>query len=155
MTPLKGWLTLGVAAAVIAATVHTAPLGLGKQAAQNTPAEIHLFFSPDAPPSQRIITQFRKHLSGRRDLRLRLTLLVRDFRLLEVEPSTDFQAAVKALRDLVGPEFGLLLYDEEGLELARKLGLARLPAVVVNRGRRYHVAYGSDPDLEALLRCQR
>lgn len=109
-----------------------------------------LFFAPDAPPEVRVVEQLRL----RSTLPIRPALLVRNFSVLSEVPSREFQVVIKALRDMSGPDFGLALHDESGLSAAKRFGLTRLPAVVVERGGRAHLAYGADADVEALLQCE-
>lgn len=63
---------------------------------------------------------------------------------------------VKALSELVGPGFELPLLDEEGLSMARALGIERLPAfcLVDSASRRAHVAYGRGAHLGEVFRCE-
>lgn len=146
-------LTLGV---VIALSGLVAPLILfGKQDRRDETTRLRLFFSPDAPPSKMTVTRFRKIQASKPGMEVDLHLLVADFRTLSSAPSGAFQTAVKTLQETAEPQFGLSIFDEEGLRLAARYGLSRLPAAVLEHGGRIHVAYGSDPDLEELLRCKK
>jgi hypothetical protein len=148
----------GIGAAIIAIALSAliAPhLLSGMQDRKEISVRLRIFFSPEAPPSERTLARLRKIQTDHPGMRTDHHLLVDDFRDLSLTPSVGFQAAVKALRESGGPEFGLSIFDEEGLRLAANYGLSRLPAVVLDRGGRVHVAYGSDPDLEELLKCRK
>ena len=146
-------LTVGVAIAILGLA---APLVLlGMQDRRDETLRLRLFFSPDAPPSKQTITGFRKIQASKPGMELDLHLLVADFSSLSSAPSETFQAAVKTLRETGDSKFGISIFDEEGLRLAAKYGLSRLPAAVFEQGGRAHIAYGSDPDLEELLKCRK
>ena len=152
----KRRVVIGGAIAAVALPALMAPVLLfGMQERQEEDPCLRLFFSPDAPPSERTLARLRKMQSDHPGLRIDHHLLVGDFRDLSLTPSEKFQAAVKALRDSGGPEFGLSIFDEEGVRLAALYRLTRLPAAVRERGGRAHVAYGSDPDLKELLQCRK
>jgi len=149
----RGWCGWVVVLAVVA--VVTVPLTLRAQQ-DRAPGDdrVVLFFSPDAPPSEKALRAIAALLKHRRDLALDPVLLVADFARLAQEPSREFQNAIKVLRELAGDDFALALYNERGLELARTFGIERLPAVVLVRDRRAHVAYGAARDVESLMRCK-
>ncbi len=150
--------SLGMSFAVIAIAVSglAAPLVLlGMQDRRNEPRHLHLFFSPEAPPSEKTITRLRRIQANHSSMEIDHHLLVRDFRGLSTVPSQGFKTAITTLRDGVGPDFGLSIFDEEGLRLAARYGLTGLPAAVLEQGGRAHIAYGSDPNLEELLKCRK
>ena len=147
---------IGAAFAALALSALATPLLLsGMQDRKDESARLRVFFSPEAPPSERTLARLRKTQADHPGMRIDHHLLVGDFRDLSLTPSVGFQAAVKALRESGGPEFGLSIFDEEGLRLAANYGLSRLPAVVLEHGGRVHVAYGSDPDIEEILKCRK
>ena len=146
----------GSALAAAALSAFLTPLLLfGMQDRTEEPSRVRIFFSPEAPHSERTLARLRKTQTERPGMRVDHHLLVGDFRDLSLTPSAAFQAAVKALREGEGTEFGLSIFDEEGLRLATSYGLSRLPALVLEHGGRVHIAYGSDPDLEELLKCRK
>ena len=82
-------------------------------------------------------------------------LLVEDFGALKKVKEVHVQN-VKALRELAGDSFGLPILDEEGLGLARALGIERLPAfcLVDSASRRAHVVYGRGARLSEVFSCE-
>jgi hypothetical protein len=118
--------------------------------------ELAFFFSDstqDLEASARALVGLRtKHPS----LRIQPVFLVEDFASL-AKPSEEFARGIRELRYAVGQDFGLHVYDEDGLALAREIKLDRLPAyaLVAKQGerRRAFVAYGTRPNLEELVRC--
>jgi len=101
---------------------------------------VWVFLTPDAPDPTPIYRQLR----GRR---VRSVLLVERY-FGEREPSEAFLAAVQAAGELRP-------YDEEGLEMARRLRIRSVPAVAVVTGGHAHVATGTRVNVEELLRCSR
>lgn len=101
---------------------------------------VWVFFSPDAPDATPIFRQ----LEGRR---VRAVLLVERY-FGEREPSEAFLAAVRAAGEVRA-------YDEEGLRMARRLKIRRVPAVAVVDGDHAHVAAGTRVQVKELLRCSR
>jgi hypothetical protein len=147
---------IGAAFAAFALSALATPLLLsGMQDRKDESARVRIFFSPEAPPSERALARLRKIQAGHTGMRIDHHLLLGNFRDLSLTPSLDFQAAVKALRESGGQEFGLSIFDEEGLRLATSYGLTKLPALVLERGGRVHVAYGADPDIEEFLKCRK
>jgi hypothetical protein len=142
--------------AVAAAALVAVPLLLfGMQERKGESGRLHLFFSPEDPFSGRFLTRLSSLRKDHPKPEVSFHLLVRDFRNLSGTPSAAFQAMVDTLKDSGGPEFGLALFDEEGVSLARRLGVSKLPAAALEQGGRSHVAYGSDLNLEELLVCRR
>jgi hypothetical protein len=86
---------------------------------------------------------------------LRPCLLVEDFGALKQVKGVHVEN-VKALRELAGDRFRLPLLDEEGLAMARALGIERLPAFCLldRQSRRAHVVYGRDARLSEVFRCE-
>lgn len=101
---------------------------------------VWVFVSPDAPDATGVFEQ----LKGRR---VRAVLLVERY-FGEREPAEAFLATVKAAGELRP-------YDEEGLAMARRLKIRRVPAVAVVRGDHAHVAAGTRVNVQELLRCSR
>lgn len=118
--------------------------------------ELAFFFSDstrDLETSARALGALRtKHPS----LRIRPVFLAEDFSSL-AKPSEEFARGIRELKYAVGQDFGVQVYDEDGLALARELKLDRLPAfaLIAKRGerRRAYVAYGTRPNLEELVAC--
>ena len=146
---------IGAVITSVALFALMAPLLLGMQDRKDESARVRIFFSPEALPSERTLARLRKIQAGHAGMRIDHHLLLGDFRDLSLTPSLEFQAAVKALRENGGPKFGLSIFDEEGLRLATSYGLTKLPALVLERGGRVHVAYGADPDIEEFLKCRK
>ena len=121
-------------------------------------SEFVFFFSetsPDLATSARALRELRrKHPS----LPIRPVFLAADFGSL-ARPRAEFAAGIRELKAAVGEDFSVHVYDEEGLALARDLGLDRLPAYALilthGEGRRAFVAHGTRANLEELLRCGR
>ena len=151
----RQWAVGSALAPAVLFAVMTPLLLFGMQDRKVETSRVMVFFSPEAPPSDRTLARLRKIQADHRGMRIEHHLLVGDFRDLSLIPSAEFQAAVKALRESEGPEFGLSIFDEEGLRLSTAYGLSKLPALVLEQGGGVHVAYGSDPDLEELLKCRK
>ena len=64
------------------------------------------------------------------------------------EPSEAFLATVQVAGDLRA-------FDEEGLRMARRLNIRRVPTVAVVRDDHAHVATGTKVNVLELLRCSR
>lgn len=86
---------------------------------------------------------------------VRPCLLVEDFAALKKVKEVHVEN-LKALRELVGEGLSLPLLDEEGLAMARALGVERVPAfcLVDPVSRRAHVAYGRGARLSEVFRCE-
>ncbi len=80
-----------------------------------------------------------KSLKGKE---FRVVLLVEDFSKLaqDLDRPQMFELAELARCELA-------LWDAEGLEWARKLGIKLVPAVAVFRGNRWHVASGTEAEV--------
>jgi hypothetical protein len=86
---------------------------------------------------------------------VRPCLLVEEFTALKKSKEVHVEN-VKALRELVGEGMRLPILDEEGLSMARALGVERVPAfcLVDPVSRRAHVTYGRGARLSEVLRCE-
>ena len=136
------------------------------RASKTRAPELWFFFSATDPGTAREAKRLVAFLRGRRDITLRPCLLVRDFRGLEsaVKASKkltdEIPTLIKELRSLSGPQFSLRMWDDQGLSLARELGIDRLPAYALlapskgSRTRRAHLAMGRDVKLEELIQCR-
>lgn len=128
-----------------------------RKARGDTDTELAFFFSdstPDLEASARALGGLRtKHPS----LRIRPVFLAQDFASI-AKPSTEFALGIRELRVVMGQDFSVRVYDEEGLALARQLKLDRLPAyaLILDKGKRQQafVAYGTKTNLEELVRCE-
>jgi len=100
-----------------------------------------VFFSADSPDASGLF----KALEGRA---VRAVFLPERFRGPEREPSAGFLATIAAAGEV-------RVVDEEGLALARTLGVRELPAVAVRRGGRLHLASGAEAPVKELLACSR
>ena len=103
------------------------------------PDGLYFFFAPDSPGIESIADGLAKTPA-------RPVLLVSSFKGELPQPFLD---AAKAL----GRDFAVV--DEEGLALARKFGVARLPCVVRVHDGRVHMAAGSKLNLKEVLECSR
>jgi hypothetical protein len=101
---------------------------------------VWVFFSPDSPDAGGIFRQLKGN-------RVRAVLLVERY-FGEREPSEAFMATLKEAGEVRA-------FDEEGLAMAKRLGIRRLPAVAVVRGDHAHVATGTRVDVKELLKCSR
>jgi hypothetical protein len=101
---------------------------------------VWVFFSPDSPEAAGIFRQ----LQGRP---VRAVLLVERY-FGDREPSEAFVATLQAAGEVRA-------FDEEGLAMAKRLGIRRLPAVAVVRSDHAHIASGSRVDVKGLLQCSR
>ena len=104
------------------------------------PPTVWVFLSPDAPDAAPLF----KQLEGQR---VRPVLLVERY-FGSREPADAFLSTVQAAGDLRA-------FDEEGLRMARRWKIRRVPAVAVARGDRVHVAAGTKVNVQELLRCSR
>lgn len=117
------------------------------------------FFAPSQTGLAKEAARIRDLFKAHPELEFRAALFVDDWSLVR-KPAEDFALAFKDLSLLVGPGFSLPLWDDEGLRMARDLGVDRLPAYAVvepaSRGsvRRAHVAYGRGANLMELVRCK-
>ncbi|MBI2932491.1 MAG: hypothetical protein HYY16_12635 [Planctomycetes bacterium] len=132
----------GIAALVPALRAHAQAKGTGETTA-------FVFFSLQSPIDARVVEELRRD----RQLRIRHVLLVQDYDGIRGEPSKELAESIKALQKQAGLEFGLQLYDPDGLAWADRLDIARLPAVAIVRGTHAHVAYGTNPKIQELVRC--
>ena len=114
---------------------------------------LYLFFSPETPGGPQAARRASEWVksSGKR-LRLRPVVLIDRFRGLgKLEVSSPFYRTLKELQSQ-GP-LDLPVYDPEGLALAEFWELRSLPAFVLVRQGRAHVALGSAARLEGLGDC--
>jgi hypothetical protein len=81
----------------------------------------------------------------------RFVMLVEDFGGLEKEFGR--REVIELLRKIAarGREIGI--WDVEGVELAKRLGVREVPAVAVRRAGRWHVAAGARADSREIERC--
>jgi hypothetical protein len=101
---------------------------------------VWVFFSPDGPDAAPIFRQ----LAGER---VRPVLLAERY-FGNREPSEAFLSTVQAAGDVRA-------FDEEGLRMARRLGIRRVPAVAAVGAGRAHVATGARVNVRELLACSR
>ena len=113
-----------VIAAIVMSGLAAPVLIFGMQDRGNETRRLHLFFSPEAAPSEKTVTQLRRIQANHSGMEVALHLLVSDFNTLSTVPSQAFKSAVSTLRDGAGPDFGLNIFDEEGLRLAARYGAA-------------------------------
>lgn len=102
--------------------------------------EAVVFFSPDAPDASALIRSFG-------DVPVRAVLLVEDYESGR-EPADAYLGSIRAAGSVKAA-------DVDGLALARRLGIRRLPAAALKRDGRWHVAAGAGADGKELLRCSR
>jgi len=117
------------------------------------------FFAPSQTGLAKEAARIREILKAHPDLELRASVLVDDWSLIR-KPPEDLAQALKDVASVVGPGFSLPLWDDEGLRMARDLGVDRLPAYALveparpGGQRRAHVAYGRGANLVELVRCK-
>lgn len=102
--------------------------------------EAWIFFSPDSPDASGLFAEAR-----RLGLRVRAVMLTARYRGAR-EPAEAFVATLQVSGEV-------LVVDAEGLRLAERLGIRDLPALVLRRGKRTHVACGARVRVEELLTC--
>jgi|GEM_PF-5147028 len=171
MLAFAGTLTLILAGVgIVRAQEGKRGLPLDRGAKAPTPEkrrQLWLFFSPTGKNLSEDVRAIGELLKRHEDVELRPCLLVDDWEAFE-HPTEDFTRTLKELRSLEALEgaspFSIRVWDEEGLVLARQLGIERLPAyaLLVVDGmsgakaacRRAHLAYGCGARLEDLLRCK-
>jgi len=121
-----------------------------------TATELAFFFSDSTRDLETSTRALRALRQSHPSLRIRAVFLAEDFSSL-AKPSEEFARGIRELKYVVGQDFAVQVYDEDGLALARDLKLDRLPAfsVIATTGdrRRAYVAYGARPNLEELVRC--
>lgn len=120
--------------------------------------ELAFFFSDSTKDLEQATGAIRALRAKQPKLRIKPVFLVEDFASIAT-PTETFASVIRELRSVVGPEFALPIYDEDGLALARRIKIDRLPAfaVIATHGdtKRASLAYGSRANLEELLRCAR
>jgi hypothetical protein len=122
--------------------------------------EFWIFFSPGDGDFTKTLSEIQGLARSEPGLRIRPVFIVDDAPLLK-KPTEALAQNVKGLRALVGPEFSMRVWDDDGLAAARALGLERLPAIVrlerdrAGIPRKAHVAYGLGVNLKELSRCDR
>ncbi len=150
-----------------AAVVVVLALGIGVVGAQERAAvrgprkdrTLWFFFAPSQRGLAKEVRRIGEVLRSHPEIGFRPCLVVDDWSLVR-RPSQDFAETVKALRSLIGPEFSLPLWDDEGLALARAIGVERVPAYALietapkGGTRRAHLAYGQGAKIEEILRCR-
>lgn len=116
---------------------------------------LYLFLSPDAPGAASLARSSLEFLKRRKGtVILRPVLLAADFRELGgVDPEGPLGEILKSLGGTVRNPLDIPLYDEEGLDLGRRWGITRVPALVLVRGGRAHRALGSGARPEDLWDC--
>lgn len=119
--------------------------------------ELWFFFSPSAKGLAREAQALGAFLTEHPEVVLRPCLLVKDWKDV-AQPGSDLADTIAALRALSGSLFSLPLWDEEGLRLARALGIERLPAYALldapekSGPRKARLAYGKGANLQELAR---
>lgn len=125
---------------------------------ESTESELVFFFSDSTRDLEASARALRKLRADHPSLRIRPIFLAEDFSSI-AKPTTEFARGIGELKYAIGEDFGVAVYDESGLALARQLKLDLLPAyaLVVNSGKRPRAftIYGAGANLEELLRCAR
>ena len=149
---LAALLSAGAARAAAAAAAQEPAR---KAAAAPLPARaLWIFFSPAERELARELEIVREVLRKHPDVAVRPVFLTEDWAALK-KPSRDFADTIKAAQAL---GLSLRLWDDEGLGMARDLGIGRLPAYAVVEPRdpagvrRARVAYGYGVNVTELLR---
>ena len=120
-------------------------LGLGIATTLSSPAErrIWLVLSPESRIDMARLRRWPKPS--------RIVLAVEDFRTGRLPDS--FLQTVKDLQEWIGPEFDLPVLDPEALDVVRKLGVRKLPALVLFDAGKLHVVEGLPPSPKEVLEC--
>lgn len=153
-------MTLVVGAALSAGPLGMAPQERGAAGPAAPTLEFWIFFSPGDGDFTKTLSEIQDLARSEPGVRVRPVLLVDDAALLR-KPTETLAQNVRGLRALVGPEFAMRVWDEDGLSAARALGLERVPAIVrLERDRsgiprKAHVAYGLLVNLKELCRCDK
>lgn len=141
-----------------AVSLLPAQLGMAPQDRARAPKELWIFFSPGDADFTKTLSDVQGLVRSGTAVRLRPVFLVDDHSVLK-NPSEALAQNVKGLRALIGEEFAMRVWDDDGLAVARALRLERLPAMVlVDRDRggapvKAHVAYGAGVNLKELCQC--
>ncbi len=120
------------------------------------PALLYFFTTPEAeggPLGARRAIQFiRKHPG---QIKLRPVLLAGDFSVLRTvtEQSLLYRTVKELEADGKPGSLDIPLYDEEGLRLAERWEVKRVPAFVLVKGNRGHSTAGASATLEELWDC--
>jgi len=151
--------------ALIIVILRAQPIGAAVQ--DREPQNLaYLFFAPESASEAADLIEsllpvdgkirFFAHQSGQPSLVLQPVILVSDYTklmpLLDSPPLIRLLRALEKLAALSGA-LNIRLWHPEGVVLAKKLGIKRLPAVAVNHDGHWHVASGSRLDWNALLNC--
>lgn len=145
---------------IVAACLVPALLGMAPEERGAAPTELWIFFSPADGEFTKTLAVVQGLARTESGVRLRPVLLVDDAGLLK-KPTEALAQNVKGLRALIGEKFGMRVWDDDGLAVARALGIERLPAVVrLDRDRagvptKAHVAYGTEVNVKELCRCDK
>ncbi len=119
----------------------------GRQPAR--PRELVLFVSPGTPAA----SDAARRLRARGGVRTRVVILVNDFAKAGAwVDDDDARGFFKTLQESGLLTEGAPLFDEEGLELAKRLGIAKLPAFAVVDGGTVRLAYGAGVDVAEILK---
>jgi hypothetical protein len=110
--------------------------------------ELYFFFSPEAPGAK-TSRSIANYLQKEPTCRFRPCLLVEDFEK-PVSLGSDFLETVISVTGWVP---SIAIFDADGLDLAKKFSIRRLPAVVVVRNRKIHITYGADLSLQEIALC--
>lgn len=117
---------------------------------------LYFFFSPDtgAVAARKVVT-FAKAHSGAIDVRP--VILVEDWsKIRSAKEDSPLVLTVRELGRLREPEgVDIRLFDEEGLRLAMRWKISRLPALVLVCRKRAHLIQGTEGDLDLLAGCER
>jgi len=142
---------------IVGAALWPALLGMAPQerGAALPPARVLWIFLSLAETDLRMDLEAVGRLKREAPFAVRPCLLAEEFGAMKKVKQVHVDT-LKALRDLVGEGFSLPVMDEEGLALARALGVERLPAYALVDGasRRAHVVYGRGARLAEVFRCE-
>jgi hypothetical protein len=142
---------------IVGAALSAALLGMSPQdrGAAQAPARVLWIFLSQAETDLRMDLEAIGCLKRKFPFALRPCLLAEDFGAMKKVKEAHV-LNLKALRELVGEGFGLPVVDEEGLAMARALGVERLPAyaLVDTSSRRAHVVYGRGARMPEVFTCE-
>lgn len=148
-----------VLAAILAAGAARAAAAAQDPVRKAAPAslpsrELWVFFSPSERELAAELRRLREVLRKHPEVAVRPVFLTEDWTALK-KPSRDLAQTIDAVKEL---GLSLRLWDDEGLGMARDLGVARLPAYAAvdaadrSGVRRARVAHGYGVNVEELLR---
>lgn len=124
----------------------------------NSARRIWFFFSPQAaesaiPAAEALKAAYLDALVGSKAFEVRPVLLVPDYESVRSVLDSDSFARLSQILTSMTGDGGVPLWDPEGIELAAKGGIDRVPALALEKQGRVHVIFGDRAKLDSLLKC--